>query len=195
GPRDAGPAGGDRSAVPDRGPALAGGRPRRGGPGLQPVPRGFGNPQPADRPGPSGAGQPGARRGHRGGLAGGQGARRRRLPDRGRGEVGRGGWRIAARLGCGVLVSLGGDIAVAGAGPDGGWRVRVQDVTGSPEDRPVGPYALIAIQAGGLAPSSTAARPWPRGGDVLHHILEPRTSPPAEAGWRTASGAADRCAA
>src|ERR1039458_7747178 len=45
--------------------------------------------------------------------------------------------RIASRLGCGVLVSLGGDSAVAGAGPDGGWRVRVQDVTGSPEDSPV----------------------------------------------------------
>jgi thiamine biosynthesis lipoprotein len=64
--------------------------------------------------------------------------------------------RIASRLGCGVLVSLGGDIAVAGAVPDGGWRVRVQDVTGSPEDLPVGPYALIAIHAGGLATSSSA---------------------------------------
>src|SRR5450755_1401460 len=102
--------------------------------------------------------------------------------------------RIASRLGCGVLVSLGGDIAVAGAGPDGGWRVRVQDVTGSPEDRPVGPYALIAIQAGGLATSSTAARRWQRGGDVLHHILDPRTGRPAEAVWRTVSVAADSCA-
>ncbi len=83
--------------------------------------------------------------------------------------------RIASRLGGGVLVSLGGDIAVAGAVPDGGWRVRVQDVTGSPEDLPVGPYALIAIQAGGLATSSTTARRWQRGGDVLHHILDPRT--------------------
>jgi thiamine biosynthesis lipoprotein len=30
--------------------------------------------------------------------------------------------RIERRLSCGVLVSLGGDIAVAGPAPDGGWR-------------------------------------------------------------------------
>ncbi len=88
--------------------------------------------------------------------------------------------RIASRVGCGVLVSLGGDIAVAGPAPDGGWRIRVQDVTGSPDDPPDGPYALIAIRDGGLATSSTAARRWRRGGDVLHHILDPRTGLPAE---------------
>jgi thiamine biosynthesis lipoprotein ApbE len=103
--------------------------------------------------------------------------------------------RISARLGCGVLVSLGGDIAVAGPQtPAGGWRVRVQDVTGSPGDPPAGPYALIAIRAGGLATSSTAARRWQRGGDVLHHILDPRTGRPADPLWRTVSVAADSCA-
>ncbi|MDQ2815628.1 MAG: FAD:protein FMN transferase [Actinomycetota bacterium] len=102
--------------------------------------------------------------------------------------------RIALELGCGVLVSLGGDTAVAGPVPDGGWRVRVQDVTGSPADPPAGPYALIAIHAGGLATSSTAARRWQRGGDVLHHILDPRTGRPAGAVWRTVSVAADSCA-
>jgi thiamine biosynthesis lipoprotein ApbE len=103
--------------------------------------------------------------------------------------------RISARLGCGVLVSLGGDIAVAGPEvPEGGWRVRVQDVTGAPDDPPAGPYALIAIRAGGLATSSTAARRWQRGGDVLHHILDPRTGRPAEPVWRTVSVAADSCA-
>ena len=44
--------------------------------------------------------------------------------------------RIGAELGCGVLVNLGGDIAVAGVTPPGGWRIRVQDVTGQPEDPP-----------------------------------------------------------
>jgi len=102
--------------------------------------------------------------------------------------------RIASRLGCGVLVSLGGDIAVAGPAPDGGWRIRVQDVTGSPEDPPPGPYALIAIRDGGLATSSTAARRWQRGGDVLHHILDPRSGLPAEPVWRTVSVAAGTCA-
>jgi thiamine biosynthesis lipoprotein ApbE len=102
--------------------------------------------------------------------------------------------RIGARFGCGVLVSLGGDIAVAGPPPAGGWRIRVQDVTGAPDDPPAGPYALIAIRDGGLATSSTAARRWQRGGDVLHHILDPRTGWPAEPVWRTVSVAARTCA-
>ena len=38
--------------------------------------------------------------------------------------------RIHRELGVGVLVSLGGDIATAGTGPDGGWVVRVQDSAG-----------------------------------------------------------------
>jgi len=106
----------------------------------------------------------------------------------------RGSARIAAELGCGVLVNLGGDIAVAGAAPPGGWRIRVQDVTGRPEEPPAGPSAVIAIHSGGLATSSTAARRWRRGGDVLHHILDPRSGLPAAPVWRTASVAADTCA-
>jgi len=101
--------------------------------------------------------------------------------------------RLADVLGCGVLVSLGGDIAVAGQAPPGGWRVRVQDVTGRPEDPPAGPSAVVAIQDGGLATSSTTARRWRRGGDVLHHILDPRTGLPAPACWRTVSVAAASC--
>jgi thiamine biosynthesis lipoprotein len=102
--------------------------------------------------------------------------------------------RIAGELGCGVLVNLGGDIAVAGTAPPGGWRVRVQDVTGRPEDPPAGPCAVIAIGSGGLATSSTAARRWRRGGDVLHHILDPRSGLPAAPVWRTVSVAAATCA-
>jgi thiamine biosynthesis lipoprotein len=102
--------------------------------------------------------------------------------------------RIAAWAGGGVLVSLGGDIAVAGQAPAEGWRIRVQDVTGVPEDPPAGPCAHIAIRDGGLATSSTAARRWHRGGDMLHHILDPRTGLPAEPVWRTVSVAAGSCA-
>ena len=83
---------------------------------------------------------------------------------------------------------------MAGPAPDGGWRIRVQDVTGAPGDPPGGPYALIAIRDGGLATSSTAARRWQRGGDVLHHILDPRTGLPAEPVWRTVSVTAGSCA-
>ena len=90
--------------------------------------------------------------------------------------------RIAAKLGCGVLVSLGGDTAVAGEPPEGGWRIRVQDVTTTPDEPPRGPSAVVAIRDGGLATSSTTARRWQRGGDVLHHILDPRTALPGGAG-------------
>jgi thiamine biosynthesis lipoprotein len=101
--------------------------------------------------------------------------------------------RIAAALGCGVLVSLGGDIAVGGQPPVGGWRIRVQDISGRPEDPPAGPAAVVAIHGGGLATSSTAARRWRRGGYVLHHILDPRTGLPAAPVWRTVSVAAASC--
>ena len=103
--------------------------------------------------------------------------------------------RICAALKCGVLVGLGGDISVAGPAPeDGGWRIRVQDVTGRPDEDPGGPAVTVAIVSGGLATSSTTARRWRRGGSVLHHILDPRTGLPPAPVWRTVSVAAATCA-
>ncbi len=98
--------------------------------------------------------------------------------------------RLAGLLGCGVLVSLGGDLSVAGEPPGGGWRVRVQDVTGHPGDPPPGQSATIAIHAGGLATSGITARRWRRGGVTLHHILDPRSGLPVTPVWRTVSVAA-----
>lgn len=98
--------------------------------------------------------------------------------------------KIARVFNCGVLVSLGGDIAVAGEVPPGGWSIRVQDVTDDPHSPPEGPSGVIAIREGGLATSSTRARRWKRGGDMLHHILDPRSGWPAESPWRTISVAA-----
>ena len=97
---------------------------------------------------------------------------------------------IAARLGCGVLVSLGGDIAVAGPGPAGGWRIRVTD------DHAAGPDApgqTVAITSGGLATSSTTVRAWAREGQRMHHIIDPATGQPARGCWRTVSVAAGSC--
>jgi thiamine biosynthesis lipoprotein len=91
---------------------------------------------------------------------------------------------VAERLGVGVLVALGGDIATAGGAPDGGWRVLVQD-------RPGDPQCTVALPAGAaLATSSTVSRTW---GDGLHHILDPRTGRPASHRWRTVSVAAHTC--
>jgi thiamine biosynthesis lipoprotein ApbE len=98
---------------------------------------------------------------------------------------------LARVAGCGVLVSLGGDTAVAGEPPAGGWNIRVQDVTGAVDETPThGSYATVGLRSGGLATSGTAARRWRRGGYELHHIVDPRTGLPVRSPWRTVSVAA-----
>ena len=98
---------------------------------------------------------------------------------------------IAAGLGCGVLVSLGGDVAVAGLPPGDGWRVRVTDDHAAPAGAP---GQTVAIESGGLATSSTTVRTWTAGRRAMHHIIDPRTGEPARSVWRTASVAAATCA-
>lgn len=97
--------------------------------------------------------------------------------------------RVAERLGTGVLVSLGGDIATAGVAPAGGWQVTVRDG----EDEPAAHVALPAGSA--IATSSTIRRTWQRAGHTVHHILDPQTRLPAAPVWRTVSVATDTCAA
>jgi thiamine biosynthesis lipoprotein ApbE len=95
---------------------------------------------------------------------------------------------------CGVLVSLGGDIATAGgvgSGPAGGWRIHVTDDHRSGPDAP---GQTVAIAAGGLATSSVAVRRWSRGGQTMHHIIDPSSGAPARGPWRTVSVAAADCA-
>jgi thiamine biosynthesis lipoprotein len=91
------------------------------------------------------------------------------------------------RLGTGVLVSLGGDIATAGAAPSGGWQVRVQDL---PSDVP----QQITLQDGAaVATSSSARRTWVQGGDPRHHIVDPLTRLPAVGPWRSVTVVAPTC--
>lgn len=97
---------------------------------------------------------------------------------------------VVARLDCGVLVSLGGDIAAAGPAPDGGWRVRVTDDHAAPPDAP---GQTVTIRSGGLATSSTTVRAWTVGGRHVHHIINPATGEPARSCWRTVSVAAGSC--
>lgn len=102
----------------------------------------------------------------------------------------------AQSTGCGVLVNLGGDIAVAGPAPGDGWRVEIVDyLPAEPECRPArrAPGQVVAIAAGGLATSSTAARRWHRGGRLLHHIVAPGTGRPADGCWRAVSVSAATC--
>ncbi len=98
---------------------------------------------------------------------------------------------LATVLRTGVLVSLGGDIAVAGACP-GGWCVRIADDHAAPHDV-AGP--LVSLRTGGLATSGTAVRRWPTSTGEAHHLIDPRTGRPAETPWRTVSVAASSCLA
>jgi thiamine biosynthesis lipoprotein len=89
-----------------------------------------------------------------------------------------------------VVVSIGGDVAVAGASPGHGWSVGLADDHAAPF--PVGGPA-VAVRSGGLATSGTCVRNWATASGRAHHIIDPRTGTPAETPWRTVSVAAASC--
>ncbi|HUZ10423.1 MAG TPA: FAD:protein FMN transferase [Acidimicrobiales bacterium] len=91
-------------------------------------------------------------------------------------------------LGCGVLVSLGGDVAVAGAPPPGGFPIGLGDVCTA-----TGTAEAVTIRSGGLATSGIGARRWKLGSEVVHHIIDPASGLPATVTWRTVSVAAATC--
>ena len=97
---------------------------------------------------------------------------------------------VAAATGAGVLVALGGDVAVGGPPPSGGWPVAVGDDHRQAGD---GPEVVVGLHAGGLATSGTTVRRWTRGGETLHHIVDPATGRPAAVVWRTVSVMASTC--
>jgi FAD:protein FMN transferase len=106
---------------------------------------------------------------------------------------------IHEAVGCGVLVSLGGDISTAGPNPSGdtygqkapaGWRIHVTD---DHRSDPGAPGQTISIAGGGLATSSTTVRRWRHREQTMHHIIDPASGAPAEEVWRTVSVAASDC--
>lgn len=107
---------------------------------------------------------------------------------------------IYEAVGCGTLVSLGGDISTAGPAPTeepvgqkarAGWQIHVTDDHRSGPD---GPGQTISIMCGGLATSSTTVRRWRHREQTMHHIIDPASGEPAEEVWRTVSVAASDCA-
>jgi thiamine biosynthesis lipoprotein len=98
--------------------------------------------------------------------------------------------RSQAAVGGGVLVSLSGDISLAGQAPDGGWRVRVTDDHRAGDDAP---GQTITLAEGGLATSTTTVRRWRVGSAAAHHLIDPGTGRPAASCWRTVSVAAASC--
>ena len=88
----------------------------------------------------------------------------------------------------GVVMELGGDVAVRGSGPTGPWVVGVSDsltITGN-EPR-------ISLRHGGIATSSIGTRAWKVGDLVVNHIIDPRTGSFAHGTYATASVTASDC--
>jgi thiamine biosynthesis lipoprotein ApbE len=98
--------------------------------------------------------------------------------------------RAARAAEAGVLVSLGGDISVSGAPPEGGWRIQVGEDSSAALSET---EEAIAIQQGGLATSSTTVRRWRRGTAELHHLIDPESGLPVDGPWRTVTVAAASC--
>jgi thiamine biosynthesis lipoprotein len=92
--------------------------------------------------------------------------------------------------GSGVLVSLGGDVAVAGPAPAAGWPIRLADTHDAPLAS-AGP--VVAVHDGGLATSGVSARRWHVRGGERHHIIDPRTGSSAITPWRTVTVTGATC--
>ena len=100
------------------------------------------------------------------------------------------GAAVLRATGSSVLVNLGGDIAVAGQAPAGGWPILISDDHRAPS---LAEGQVVGIGAGGLATSSTTVRRWRTPEGTVHHLVDPRTGRPAAEIWRTASVAAGSC--
>jgi thiamine biosynthesis lipoprotein len=92
---------------------------------------------------------------------------------------------------CGVLVSVGGDVASAGEAPACGWSIRVSE---NHRDGADAPGQTVQIESGAIATSSTGVRRWSHEGRTMHHIIDPSTGAPVRETWRTVSVAAATCA-
>jgi thiamine biosynthesis lipoprotein len=87
----------------------------------------------------------------------------------------------------GALVDLGGDLRVVGSSPEGEtWRIDVEH----PGD-PGSAIARVETSDGAVATSSRRRRRWTgTDGAELHHLLDPDSGRPAEAGWTSATALA-----
>ena len=85
--------------------------------------------------------------------------------------------RISDEGAAGVLVNLGGDLRAIGVGPGGDdWTVEIDPAaTGEP-------LALVAVEEGAIATSTTLRRHWSTSTGEMHHLIDPSTGRPADNG-------------
>ncbi len=75
----------------------------------------------------------------------------------------------------GVCINLGGDLRVIGTSPQGGgWTVDIADPWTAT------PIALIGVNSGAVATSTTLLRSWTVDGERRHHLIDPTTGLPSD---------------
>ena len=97
---------------------------------------------------------------------------------------------LPAHPGAGICVSAGGDLAVAGVPPPGGWPVVIQERLDGAGSAPAQEVRLVA---GAMATSGATFRQWQQGGVTAHHIIDPRTGNPGRSTWTLVTTFADTC--
>jgi thiamine biosynthesis lipoprotein len=95
---------------------------------------------------------------------------------------------VAGELAADVLVSVGGDLRIAGDDP-APWPVGISERVDTAYDE------VVDLAGGGLATSSTRVRRWSRSGARVHHLLDPRTDLPVAETWRTVTATGPTCVA
>ena len=88
----------------------------------------------------------------------------------------------------GVVVELGGDVAVRGRGPSGAWTIGIADRLTMTGHEP-----RVTLAGGAVATSSTNTRTWHVGAQVVNHIIDPRTGSYAHGVYATATVSAQSC--
>jgi thiamine biosynthesis lipoprotein len=83
-----------------------------------------------------------------------------------------------------AAVNAGGDLAIHGVPPgQAAWNVAIEG----------GAHRLVSLHSGALATSSVQRRTWQVGGELRHHLIDPRTGMPARTGLALVSVAAASC--
>ncbi len=88
---------------------------------------------------------------------------------------------------CGVMMSAGGDLAVAGPPPRGGWPCGISTTLQAPLEE------TILLERGAIATSGLGRRQWTRDGQRLHHLIDPHTGSPADSPWSVVTVVAATC--
>ncbi|HXA41401.1 MAG TPA: FAD:protein FMN transferase [Candidatus Solibacter sp.] len=96
----------------------------------------------------------------------------------------------AAAPSVGICISAGGDMAVAGPPPEGGWPVRLAETL---DARPMPEDSWMTLRSGAVATSGALRRRWTMGDREAHHIIDPRTGEPGHSCWRLVTVMASQC--